>query len=217
MSQCTATSKRSGERCRNRAVTGRTTCRMHGGTVPAGPASPAWKDGRHSRVLPKRLLDDYQASLADPDRLVLNAEIAIIDARINELLQVVDTQESGRIWSELHKQATALEAAQKAKDTMTASKAQFMILTLITEGHAEWTAWTDVITLIDRRRKLVESERKRLVEAQKMIAVDQALAMMGLLIESVRKHVHDDDALRAVVAEFARLSAGASADAALTG
>lgn len=208
MSQCTATSKRSGERCGNHAITGRTTCRMHGGTVPAGPASPAWKDGRHSRVLPKRLLDDYQASLADPDRLVLNAEIAILDARINDLLQIVDTGESGRLWSELQKQWQNYLAADAARDKTTAESARFRVGTLITEGMAEWTAWTDLITLIDRRRKLVESERKRLVEAQKMIAVDQALAMMGLLIESVRRNVHDDDAIRAVVSDFSRLTSG---------
>lgn len=190
---------------------------MHGGTVPVGPASPAWKDGRHSRVLPKRLLDDYQASLSDPDRLVLNAEIAIIDARINDLLLIVDTGESGRIWSELQKQWQNYLAANAARDKTAAETARFRVGTMITEGMAEWTAWTDLITLIDRRRKLVESERKRLVEAQKMIAVDQALAMMGLLIEAVRKHVHDDDALRAVVAEFAQLSAGPRAEATLTG
>lgn len=179
---------------------------MHGGTQPVGPASPNWKDGRHSRVLPKQLLQDYQASLDDPDRLLLTSEIALLDARINELLQVVDTRESGRIWSELQKRVTALEAGQAAKNPVAVATAQFEILLLIREGHAEWTAWGDVIELIERRRKLVESERKRLVEAQQVVAVDQALALLGLMVEAVRRHVRDDDTLDAIVGEYARLT-----------
>jgi hypothetical protein len=45
---------RGGEPCRNAAMpNGR--CRMHGGKSPAGIASPAWKSGRFSRYMPKRL------------------------------------------------------------------------------------------------------------------------------------------------------------------
>lgn len=179
---------------------------MHGGTQPVGPASPAWKDGRHSRVLPKRMLDDYRASLADPDRLVLNAEIAIVDARLNDLLLLVDTGESGRIWAALQRAVMDLEAAQAGRDAVAAAKAQFVITTLIREGVAGWTAWTDVLALIDRRRKLVESERKRLVQAQQVVTTDQALALLGLLVQAVQQHVRDDAALRAIADEYTRLT-----------
>jgi hypothetical protein len=51
--QCAAKSKRSGERCRAPAVTGRYQCRMHGGILSkeyhgaavSGPDSPNWRHG----------------------------------------------------------------------------------------------------------------------------------------------------------------------------
>jgi hypothetical protein len=42
MGQCTAKSKRSREQCRNWAIRGRTTCRMHGGKSKG----PRTKNGR---------------------------------------------------------------------------------------------------------------------------------------------------------------------------
>ena len=55
--QCSAKSKRSGERCRAPAVKGRYQCRMHGGILSkeyhgaaiSGPENPNWKHGRCSK------------------------------------------------------------------------------------------------------------------------------------------------------------------------
>ena len=57
------------------------------------------------------------------------------------------------------------------------------------------------------KSKQIESERKRQIEAQQMISIEQAMALMGLLIQSVREHVRDADTLRAVTNEFMRLTA----------
>jgi hypothetical protein len=64
--RCTATSKRTRQRCRAPAVRGWTVCRFHGagGGAPEGEANGAWKHGRYSkaakieRLLVKRLLGD---------------------------------------------------------------------------------------------------------------------------------------------------------------
>ena len=46
--RCSATSKRSGRRCRCPAVKGRKVCRMHGARAgaPKGKANGAWRHGR---------------------------------------------------------------------------------------------------------------------------------------------------------------------------
>lgn len=213
MAQCTATSKRTGERCGAKAVTGRTVCYHHGGRSLAGPASKTWQNGNRSKYLPKRLLDDYQVSLDNPDKLLLDEDIALIESRLSDVLRRVDSGESGRIWTELRDARRELEAARRIpdKDLRSAgiSSAVNAMCELIDRGSHDSAAWAEVTALIERRRKLVESERKRLVEAHKMIAVEQALGMMGMLIESVRRNVKDDDALRAVTADFARLTSGA--------
>lgn len=50
MGQCTATSKRSKQRCRNWAIRKRTTCRMHGGCC-RGPRTPEGKERARRAVL----------------------------------------------------------------------------------------------------------------------------------------------------------------------
>jgi hypothetical protein len=47
--QCSARSKRSGQRCRNYAVLGRSTCRMHGGTSRREKDHWNYRDGRFSK------------------------------------------------------------------------------------------------------------------------------------------------------------------------
>ena len=62
--RCTATSKRTGQRCKAPAVRGWNVCRFHGarGGAPNGEANGAWKHGYYSgaakaeRLLVKRLL-----------------------------------------------------------------------------------------------------------------------------------------------------------------
>lgn len=59
---------------------------MHGGKSLVGPANPAWKGGRYSRLFPTQLRARYEAMLADPALLSLSKEVALVDARIGELL-----------------------------------------------------------------------------------------------------------------------------------
>jgi hypothetical protein len=207
MTQCTAMSKRTGERCKAQAVTGREKCRHHGGKTPAGPASPHWVDGRRSRILPKGLMDDYHAARRAGDTLALVTEIALIDARINDLLVRVDSGESGRLWTQLRTSWRTYDTARRAGDPAGMAQALATHGETLTRGHADWATWDAVVTLVEQRRRLVAMESKRLADARQMIRADEAMAMMGILVETVLQHVHDDDARRAIATEFERLTA----------
>jgi hypothetical protein len=99
--QCKAQSKLSGERCKRWVTPGRDVCRFHGGKVPRGPALPQFRHGRYSRFLPSRLAATYQTAAKDPELLSLRRELALVDARLDDLLQRVDTGESGALWAPL--------------------------------------------------------------------------------------------------------------------
>jgi len=103
--QCTATSKRSGERCRKPAMRGRTVCLAHGGRTPRGEASPHFKTGRYSRSLPGHLAATYEQALADPRLLSLRDDIALTDVMINEQLSQLSedgpTPSDRAIWHEV--------------------------------------------------------------------------------------------------------------------
>lgn len=61
--RCTATSKRTGERCKAPAVKGWTVCRMHGagGGHAAGPTHPSWKHDMRSQewVTTRKEINDH--------------------------------------------------------------------------------------------------------------------------------------------------------------
>lgn len=63
--QCTATSKRSGKRCRKSSMTDRTVCLLHGGKTPRGVASPHFRHGRYSILLRARPTARVTANLND--------------------------------------------------------------------------------------------------------------------------------------------------------
>ena len=194
---------------------GKTVCYIHGGKTPVGPALPHYQNGRYSRYLPERMLDRYHEAEQDSELLALRAEVALIDSRLLDVLQRVDTGESSRIWGQLRDAVANLDAAQLIGDDAGIRFAVAGIKNLINAGAADWAAWSDVRSLVQERKALVESERKRLVEAQQLIQVDQAMSLLALLVDAVRE-VADDRTLRHVVSAYARLT-GTGADSETVG
>lgn len=164
MAQCTARSKRSGIQCKRLAAVGRTTCAMHGGKTPLGPASPSFKTGRYSKLLPTRLAATYEAGRQDPELLALADEIALTDARLTETLDG---------WTD----AKPLTAE----------------------------AWRDASSMIEQRRRLCESEGRRMLAMQQMITAQEAHVLIGRIIGIVTTHVTDRAILARIAADVAGL------------
>lgn len=104
---------RSGGKCQNSPMPNG-KCRLHGGMSLGGVNSPAFKHGRHSKYLPKGLLEQYKTALADPDLLNLHDEIALIDARLAQVLAKIEAGgESAEAWERLQSEfAVMLETMQ---------------------------------------------------------------------------------------------------------
>jgi len=206
--QCGAKTK-TGAPCKTPAMpAGR--CRFHGGKSRAGIASATFKTGRYSKHLPTRLAATYQEVQRDPDLLALTEEVHLIDARLIDVLGRVETGESGQLWREVRATYQKLSDANNAKDMDAARQALGTLGDLITHGHADWAAWVDVRTLIEQRRKLVESERRRRIDMQQMITAERAMVLLAAVVDTVRRHVHDDAALAGISADLEKLVAHAS-------
>jgi hypothetical protein len=152
------------------------------------------------------MLATYEASRNDPDLLNLRDDIATIDARMADVLQRVDSGESSRIWNDLKATYKAMQSANQRGDMTEARVLLSELGTLINRGHLDYAAWADVRTLIEQRRKLVESERKRLVDMQQMMTNEQAVVLIARLYDSVARHVSDPDVHRAIAADLGQLT-----------
>jgi len=193
---------RSGEPCK-RAPMPNGRCALHGGKSLAGWAHPNARTGRYIKSMPARLDERYRASLDDPELLALREEIALVDARIHDLLARVETGESGALWRALKKELDQLDTDP---DVPALAKLQ-TVQAMIAQGVADYDAWAEVDRWVERRRRLAESERKRLVEAQQIITTEQAMALLGAVVEVIHEHVHDRATLAAISQDVRRLMA----------
>jgi len=178
---------------------------MHGGKTPRGIASANFKTGRYSKDLPTRMASRYREAQEDSDLLVLRDDIALVDTRITDLLSRVDTGEAGVLWKTLKKAYDDYRAATIKKDALAMADALQTIEASIKQGNADYVTWSEVIDLVDRRRRLVESERKRLVEMQQTITTERAMALLGAVVDTIRKHVADRDTLVAISNDIGKL------------
>jgi hypothetical protein len=200
--KCTAHKRLSGEPCKAFAIKGRSVCRIHGGTSLQGMAAPSFKDGRYSRYLPERMVDRYRHAARDPNLLGLREDVALLDSRLADLLGRVDTGESGARWKTVK---SAYSVWRKKCDTEEADVLLETLQTAIFAGYSDMEAWDAIHMVLGQREKLVASERKAMVEAQQMVSVDQAMNLVRQIVDSVRQHVSDRDALASISADVGRL------------
>jgi hypothetical protein len=200
--QCNAKAKHSQEPCKLPATPGRERCRFHGGKTRIGPGSGTFSTGKFSKFLPSRMAADFNAAMGDPELVSLRKEIATVDARIIDLFKRVDTGEAGSIWEELQASWVRLQHAQTRANADTYKIAFDDHGRLVNKGGQDTAAWVEVCKHIDLRRKLVDSEQRRIALAHESLTSDRAMMMMSRLISIVQTHVKDRLILGAIAADM---------------
>ena len=191
--QCTAKAKSTGERCRRIAVNGYTVCQVHGAGSPnkGRPGGRPIVHGRYSKRLPERLAGKYEEAARDPELLALRDEIALIDARIGELLERIDTGESETAWFKLSRKYADMMEAKSKDDVIGFGASLREIGDIIKAGDHDYYIWHEIEAALEQRRKLTESERKRLVDMQQMITSERAVLLIARIADIIRTHVQD--------------------------
>jgi hypothetical protein len=189
-------------------------CYRHGGATQAGPGASRFIHGRYSKLLSARLLERFTEAQADPELLALRDEIALVDARIADVLQRVDSGESGEAWGKLRDLTQDLEQAIRTGDQVRLVVVAAGLSMIAKGGLKDDAAWREVLQLVGERRVLVESERRRWVQQRQMMTTVEAMTLLAAVVDVVRRHVPDHDALRAISAELRALCAVPEADAA---
>ena len=203
MTQCTAMSKRSRERCKRFAAPGRATCNLHGGKSLKGVNATSFKHGRFSKYLPDRLAERYREALADEELLRLDDEIALLDTRLQDLLARLHQDGEGPgAWQQLRDAHQRLEQAI-ARDDANATQAGLVMLSeAIASRRDECAAWGIILGLVEQRRKLVDTERRRLLDEDRVVTIDRLMILMAAVVDIVRRHVGSREARRAISDEI---------------
>lgn len=194
-------------RCRHKAMSGREICEVHGGYNAVGALNRNYRDGRYSRFMPGALLERYEAAQSDTELLALRDEIALIDARTQELLARVDSGESESTFKQLQKSLKDFKDARQSGSSARMQLSWDSMEKLIEQGQSDYEAWKEIKANIALRQNLVESERARLVDMQQMITAEMALGLIGQIELLIKEHVHDGGAINRISAGLVRLTA----------
>lgn len=208
--KCSAKSKRSGQQCQNNAMPNG-TCRMHGGKSLSGIASPTYVNGHSSKYLPKRMQEKLSEIQKRKDRLSLSEDIDVLDSRIADLFSRLDDGESGTLWKKAQAAFDRFAAAQVAQDRIEAISALQELRSHLRHGLDDIAAWNEIKLLWKQKTRMVESERKRKIENQEMVAVDKAMNLITAVAETVKRHVTDPAAITNIMHDLVRLTRGETA------
>lgn len=203
--KCNAKSKRTGEECKRPAINGTGKCYHHGGKSLAGIASGTYKTGAYSKHLPTRLAATYAETLADQKLWELGEKAALVNTRIVELLSKLDTGETGATWKALREAYNAMRDAMTAGDSAKMMSMVFVIGNLIEAGNRDYLAWAEITNQIETYRKLSETERRHMLQAEQILTVQDAMLMIGAIMAGVKEHVTDRNAYAAISANVTKV------------
>lgn len=196
--------RRNGEVCRM-APMANGRCRLHGGNAARGLAAGRFVDGSRSKYLPARMIPRFQEAMADGDLINMTEDLALLEARMADVLKRVDSGETSAIWTDLRLAWGMLRQAQMAEDQTAAAQALGQLGRLIYRGASDAAAWREVGELIERRRKVIETEQKRRIAAGRLISIEQAMLVVVAIQEAVKAHVNDRPTLARISESVSRI------------
>lgn len=186
-------------------------CSGHGGKALRGPDHPSYKDGRHSKYLPRNLLTKYIESQEDDDLYSLRPEISLLDARMASLVEQLTMGDGSKLVEDIENVLMYLQGyllvEEDKREESDLKGVKDGLVSVLHEAKNERRRWQEIYDVIDNRRKLVESDRKRELEAQKFITEKQAQLLMSVVISVIRNNVEDPHVLKRISTELDGISA----------
>jgi hypothetical protein len=191
---------RSGGACRRPPLAGRTRCRLHGGATPSGIASPHFKNGARSRYLkhlPREMIRGYKAALADPEITALDAELALLTARIGQLLDRL-SEAPATPWGEaVEALDDVLTAGEAERDAKLAELAR-IVRTGAGAAKSQEATWDALRGLIAERTRTAAAEWRRRHDLDAFLPKAQAVALMFMVRQAVCEEVTDRKTLQRI-------------------
>jgi hypothetical protein len=178
---------------------------MHRGGAVRGVAHPNFRGKGYAKDLPHNLVNSFTKALADPDLLSMRKEVALLQVRIQELVGRLHTGEAGSLWSELQQAYRDYRKALNDHDDAAAGRALESLGNRFAQGADHEAAWNEIQKAIDDKARVASREWKRLVDLQQVITAEQAMALIGAIMTSVKDNVHDVGAQRAIADDLAKL------------
>jgi hypothetical protein len=156
------------------------------------------RHGRYSKYLPGRYVNRYSEATQDKKLLSLRDDIALIEACLADLLLQLHTGENGQLWQETIEAKQRLDHALSRSDTEAVRDAMADLKDSLENGGEDQANWGKIVDLLERKRRLSDSEHRRQVQNGELVTVEEMLAFGDALAVAVQRQVDDQDTLDAI-------------------
>jgi hypothetical protein len=196
---------RNGGKCQKAPLEGRTRCKLHGGATPTGAASPHFKHGMYTKVLPKNLKANFDKLMSDPQLLEGRAETSLMQLRLTQLAGRVQCNESGSAWRELQAIFARFRTANDAGD-QTGMLAELNRMNELVNGEVnDEAAWQELTEFVEKATRVAEREWKRVLANRQVATVEQVQAIVKSLSGAVLLYVSDPTTRQKIAEHVNRL------------
>jgi hypothetical protein len=214
--------------CIKDPLTGKTRCKLHGGKSLSGVAHPNFEHGLYSDVLKRLPIGGHYNDLRAATHLVqLRDHVALVTARIFELLEQMGAGEGPAVWRRaadaMRACDTAMQGVKAAVADRTPNRGALMADALRTldaqiavavavavRGAQQADTWPLINEQVLLHKKLVDSEVKRQKAAHEALSREQALAVFANIADSIRRNVSNVQERQCIVDDMRRLLSGGS-------
>lgn len=169
--------------------------RYHNGRAQKGFDHWNYSGRGYSKDLPPRLLERLMAGIDDPDLTSMRTEIALLDARMGELLEGLSDTASTEAWTSTIDSTGRLRYLLDRPD-LEGREVRLEAVCIQLEASVSTEVvnrdtWHEVYSLIDRRRRTANVELKREELEEHTLRHAQALHFFQQLLAVVHEEVTD--------------------------
>jgi hypothetical protein len=183
-----------GKFCRNNPLeNGR--CKYHGGKTPVGIEAKNTKHGRYSKYIPVALMEKYRHAEEDTDLMSLKGEMALVTARLYELVEKIEDTAGKIPYSELLRQYERFKMAERAgQDNAEYLKLEFEAM--LVSIKEDMKIWDEVAHMVNVKRRLVDSEQKKMKQMSQYVEVDRVMLLFGALMDIVVNEIEELEGIK---------------------
>ena len=180
-------------------------CKLHGGMSTGRPLI----HGRRSKFLPRRLAERVEEGISDPNLISVLEDVALIDALISEECENLGEDKPAELWTEATELFQTYDRlrAGSVEERAKAAGAYIGLKAILEKGEGLYRRIGRIMTMAEKKRKLSETEMKRLVHLKQFVSVVElavfAAKLQALISETV-KDKKERDALALGIIELFR-------------
>ena len=196
--RCQSLSKQTRKQCGRAATVGKFTCKFHGGSPlqPTGVEHKGYKNGHYATAaLPRRLESRLAAAAVDPATLTTNRELAIVTARLSELLEKLTESDNEQKWKDASLAFAEYRAAVEAgePDGDVARENVTALMHYFQSGQDEWSTWRSIYEVMHVKTKLADSLTRRMSAANQMYSHSEISALLVSILHTIDTLVDDPE------------------------